>query len=103
MTASSHYEGDVKPDGFLLLTLHAQLKRWRATAILGPLNPARVDLHKCRCCVTLREADMPDNTYKPLSLGRRWGAYRPTKGVWFWSSLGCIVATIVVGSRGGAG
>jgi hypothetical protein len=40
---------------------------------------------------------MPDNTYKPLSLGRRWGAYRPTKGVWFWSSLGCIVATIVVG------
>ena len=40
---------------------------------------------------------MPDNTYKSLSLSRRWGAYRPTKGVWFWSSLGCIVATIVVG------
>ena len=40
---------------------------------------------------------MPNNTYKPLSLGRRWGAYRPTKGVWFWSSAGCIVATIVVG------
>jgi hypothetical protein len=32
-----------------------------------------------------------------LSLGRRWEAYRPTKGIWFWSSLGCIVATIVVG------
>jgi hypothetical protein len=32
-----------------------------------------------------------------LSLGRRWEAYRPTKGVWFWSSTGCIVATIVVG------
>src|SRR5690348_17146978 len=32
-----------------------------------------------------------------LSLGRRWAAYRPTKGVWFWSSAGCVVATIVVG------
>ena len=31
------------------------------------------------------------------SLGRRWGAYRPTKGGWFWSCAGCIVATIVVG------
>jgi len=40
---------------------------------------------------------MPDNTHKSSSLSRRWGAYRPTKGVWFWSSLGCIVATIVVG------
>jgi hypothetical protein len=40
---------------------------------------------------------MPDNTHKPLSLGRRWQAYRPTKGVWFWSSAGFIVATIVVG------
>ena len=40
---------------------------------------------------------MPDNTHKPLSFGRRWEAYRPTKGIWFWSSLGCIVATIVVG------
>ena len=40
---------------------------------------------------------MPNNTNKPLSLGRRWEAYRPTKGVWFWSSAGCIVATIVVG------
>jgi hypothetical protein len=32
-----------------------------------------------------------------LSVGARWAAYRPTKGVWFWSSAGCIVATIVVG------
>jgi hypothetical protein len=40
---------------------------------------------------------MPDNIHKPLSLGRRWEAYRPTKGVWFWSSASCIVATIVVG------
>jgi len=31
------------------------------------------------------------------SIGRRWEAYRPTKGVWLWSSAGCIVATIVVG------
>src|SRR6478609_2589072 len=31
------------------------------------------------------------------SLGRRWAAYRPTKGIWFWSCAGCIVATIVVG------
>ena len=31
------------------------------------------------------------------SLVRRWEAYRPTKGVWFWSCAGCIVATIVVG------
>ena len=40
---------------------------------------------------------MPNDPNKPLSLGRRWEAYRPTKGVWFWSSAGCIVATIVVG------
>jgi hypothetical protein len=32
-----------------------------------------------------------------LSLGRRFEAYRPTKAIWFWSSAGCIVATIVVG------
>jgi hypothetical protein len=31
------------------------------------------------------------------SLARRWEAYRPTKGVWFWSCAGCILATIVVG------
>jgi hypothetical protein len=31
------------------------------------------------------------------SLVRRWEAYRPTKGVWFWSCAGSIVATIVVG------
>jgi hypothetical protein len=40
---------------------------------------------------------MPNNANKPLSLGKRWEAYRPTKGVWFWSSAGCIVATILVG------
>ena len=28
---------------------------------------------------------------------RRWEAYRPTKGVWLWTSVGCVVATIVVG------
>jgi GH24 family phage-related lysozyme (muramidase) len=31
------------------------------------------------------------------SLGRRWEAYRPSKGGWFWSCAGCTVATIVVG------
>ena len=43
------------------------------------------------------EADVADCTPKPLSLGRRWEAYRPTKGVWLWTGAGCIVATIVVG------
>ena len=40
---------------------------------------------------------MPNNANKPLSLGRHWEAYRPTKGIWLWSSAGCIVATIAVG------
>ena len=40
---------------------------------------------------------MPDYTPKPLSLSRRWEAYRPTKGVWLWTGAGCIVSTIVVG------
>jgi len=31
------------------------------------------------------------------SLGKRWADYRPTKGVWFWSCAGCMVATIVIG------
>jgi hypothetical protein len=31
------------------------------------------------------------------SLGKRWENYRPTKGVWFWSGVVCVVATIVVG------
>jgi hypothetical protein len=43
------------------------------------------------------EADVPDYSPKPLSLSRRWEAYRPTKGVWLWTGAGCIVATIVVG------
>ena len=37
---------------------------------------------------------MANNT---LSVGRRWEAYRPSKGAWGWSIAGCIVATIVVG------
>jgi hypothetical protein len=69
----------------------------RAKAILGTLKPARIDLLKCCWCVTLMEADVPYNTQKPLSLSRRWEAYRPTKGVWLWTSAGCVVATIVVG------
>ena len=31
------------------------------------------------------------------SLGQRWSEYRPTKGIWFWSCVASIVATIVVG------
>lgn len=31
------------------------------------------------------------------SLAKRWEAFRPTKGVWIWSCVGCVVATIVVG------
>src|SRR3984957_4020921 len=45
------------------------------------------------------EADVPNYNYtpKPLSLGPRWEAYRPTTGVWLWTSASCVVATIVVG------
>jgi len=31
------------------------------------------------------------------SLGTRWEAYRPSKGIWFWSCAASIVATIVIG------
>jgi hypothetical protein len=31
------------------------------------------------------------------SLGKRWTDYQPTKGIWFWSCAGCVVATILVG------
>ena len=31
------------------------------------------------------------------SLGQRWAGYRPTKGIWFWSCVASIIATIVVG------
>ena len=31
------------------------------------------------------------------SIGQRWSDYRPTKGIWFWSCVASIVATIVVG------
>jgi hypothetical protein len=40
-----------------------------------------------------RETEMAN----ALSIGRRWEAYHPTKGVWFWSCAGCVAATIVVG------
>ena len=29
--------------------------------------------------------------------GRRWNDYRPSKTTWFWSCVGCVVATIAVG------
>ena len=31
------------------------------------------------------------------SLGRRWEVYRPSKGIWLWSCVACIAATIVIG------
>ena len=31
------------------------------------------------------------------SVGKRWHAYRPAKGTWFWSCAGCVAATIVIG------
>ena len=31
------------------------------------------------------------------SLGKRWQEYRPSKRTWFWSSVACVVATVVVG------
>jgi hypothetical protein len=31
------------------------------------------------------------------SLGRRWSAYAPTKGLLVWACAGCIAATLVVG------
>ena len=31
------------------------------------------------------------------SLGRRWEDYHPSKGIWFWSCVACIVATLVIG------
>jgi hypothetical protein len=30
-------------------------------------------------------------------LRRRWGDYRPSKGIWFWSCVACVVGTVVVG------
>ena len=30
-------------------------------------------------------------------LGKRWEEYRPSKPVWFWSCVGCVVATMVIG------
>jgi hypothetical protein len=31
------------------------------------------------------------------SVGKRWGEYRPSKGLWLWSCVGSVIATIVVG------
>lgn len=31
------------------------------------------------------------------SLSQKWQEYRPSKGVWAWSCIGCIVLTMIVG------
>ena len=32
-----------------------------------------------------------------LSTGERWAAFRPSKTLWFWSCVGCAIATVIVG------
>lgn len=32
-----------------------------------------------------------------INLSQRWAAFRPSKAVWFWSCVTCVVATMVVG------
>ena len=31
------------------------------------------------------------------SLGQRWSDYRPSKGIWFWSCVASIAATMIIG------
>jgi hypothetical protein len=31
------------------------------------------------------------------SLRTRWSQYRPSKALWFWSCVGCVVLTMIVG------
>ena len=33
----------------------------------------------------------------PSRLGVRWESYQPSKGIWLWSCVACIVATVVIG------
>lgn len=35
------------------------------------------------------------------SLSQRWQEYRPSKAVWFWSCVACIVLTMIVGFTAG--
>jgi hypothetical protein len=35
------------------------------------------------------------------NLWQRWERYRPSKTLWFWSSVGCVVATLAVGFTSG--
>ena len=32
-----------------------------------------------------------------LRLGTRWDGYQPSKGIWFWSCVASILATVVIG------
>src|SRR5579872_4521168 len=34
-------------------------------------------------------------------IGKRWQDYRPSKSLWFWSCVACVVATMVVGFHWG--
>jgi hypothetical protein len=38
---------------------------------------------------------------KMANIGSRWGSYRPSKAIWFWSCAGCIAATMMVGFNWG--
>ncbi|MGF7162064.1 hypothetical protein FHS85_003707 [Rhodoligotrophos appendicifer] len=31
------------------------------------------------------------------TMGEKWGEYQPSKTLWMWSCIGCVIATIVVG------
>ena len=31
------------------------------------------------------------------SFAKRWESYRPSKGIWFWSCVACVAATIAIG------
>src|SRR5689334_6957413 len=42
------------------------------------------------------EDQMPDKQLKPR-IGERWASYRLSKAQAFWSCVGCIVATLIVG------
>lgn len=32
-----------------------------------------------------------------MSMGEKWSAYQPSKAIWFWSCVGAVVLTMIVG------